>query len=1101
MALVCAVLTAALVVVLGPASQHPEHAAADTTTQSGTTLRDNWDSAEPSLTPSSVTPATFGQLYSTPIGGQIYARPLVWHGTVLAATETNQVAAIDSASGAIEWSHDFGTPWNVSEIPGCTDISPTSGITATPVIDPATGTAYFVTKSYITGDSGPTQIEMHAVDVTTGYEQPGWPVVFRGTASNDPTSNFNPTNLIARPSLLLLGGTVYAALGSLCDTEPFQGWVIGVKTATASLSTLWTSEAHAGSSAAGSVWQSGSGLVSDGANSMLLVTGNGATPAAGPGQAQPPPGTLGNAVARLTVQPDGSLQTTDFFAPADAASLNADDLDQGSGGIAALPDQMGTTSHPHLLVQAGKTGIVYLLDRDHLGGEAQGPNGGDAAVQEFGGGTSQEGGPQGIGQVYATAAAWPGDGRWVYLDSVCPPGQVNPDGGDLYAFSESVDGSGNPVFTQAGDTGQSVGYGSSSPVVTSNGSVDGSAVVWLINRTSSDASNLEAFGTVPVGGTLPLLWSAALGATPKFQTPTTDSGRVYVGTSDGRLESFGPASAAPPLAASPSTFPDTADGATSRLDVTVTATRTVTVTSLTTTGSEFASVNGPALPVTIPAGGQLTVPISFSPEQSGPTAGSLVLGASDGTTSAVALQGVGTVPPGALTADPAVLDIGVVAPGGPPVTEPVTFTNTTANPETVHGMLDPNAPFAVQGASAPGSVVQPGGQVNIEVTYNPPAAIGSNHDVLGVTTDQGLASVPLTAATGTGSPELVISPASVDLGVVNQGTPATTEVTVSNGGGTNLTVTASLPPSDPGFTVSNPVTPGTIIPPGQTVVSQVSFDPPYEGVFGDSWSITTDDGSGAHLVTFSAKGLPAGIVDSPAQGGWIDNGTATQEGNTLQLTDTTTLGSAGSAFFPRPVDANGLSVSFTATIGGGSGADGMTLALADPSNGNTALGGLGGGLGFAGIEGTAIGLDTYPTDFVGIAEGADPSGIFPAWLAQTSAVPPLRQGSHQVLVTVVNGTITVSIDGAEVLASAVSLPPKVLVGFTAGDGTFTDAHDVSDVSITTDAGTLPTTALSEFSLPVALPSVAASLLTATWWFRRRRRSAPVVASGNGAPAR
>ena len=443
----------------------------------------------------------------------------MWHGSVLVATETNQVAAIDDASGAVEWSHQFGTPWNVSDIPGCTDITPTSGITSTPVIDPATGIAYFVTKAYIAGDSGPSEIEMHAVDMTSGDEEPGWPVVFRGTASNDPTSTFNPAHLIARPSLLLLGGVVYAGLGSLCDTTPFQGWVIGVNTATARLSTLWTTEAHAAAlGGGGSVWQSGSGLVSDGPDTMLLVTGNGVTPAPGPGQAQPPPGYLGNAVARLTVQPDGSLEATDFFAPADAATLNDDDLDQGSGGIAALPDQMGTASHPHLLVQAGKSGIVYLLDRDHLGGEAQSPGGGDADVQEFGGGTAPAGGPQGIGQVYGTAAAWPGDGRWVYLDSVCPPGQVNIDGGDLYAFSESVDASGNPVFTQAGDTGQTVGYGSSSPVVTSDGTTDGSAVVWLINR-NGDNGVLEAFGTVPVGGTLPLLWSAPALAPPRSSRP------------------------------------------------------------------------------------------------------------------------------------------------------------------------------------------------------------------------------------------------------------------------------------------------------------------------------------------------------------------------------------------------------------------------------------------------------------------------------------------------------------------------------------------------------------------------------------------------------
>jgi len=1097
LALASAVVAGTLVLMLAPLGQH-QRAGADVTTQSGTTLRDNWDSAEPGLAPSALTSSNFGQLYSTPVGGQVYARPLVWHGTVLVATETNRVAAIDAASGALEWSHQFGTPWNVSDIPGCTDISPTSGITGTPVIDPATGIAYFVTKSYISGDSGPSEIEMHAVDMTSGDEEPGWPVVFQGTASNDPTSTFNATNLISRPSLLLLNGVVYAGLGSLCDTEPFQGWVIGVSTATARLSTLWTTEPHAAAwGAGGSVWQSGSGLVSDGPNTMLLVTGNGVTPPAGGGQAEPPPGDLGNAVARLTVEPDGSLQTTDFFAPADAASLNYDDLDQGSGGIAALPDQMGRANHPHLLVQAGKSGIVYLLDRDNLGGEAQGPGGSDAAVQEFGGGTAPGGGPQGIGQVYDTPAAWPGDGGWLYLDSTSPPGQVNTNGGDLYAFSESVDGSGNPVFTQVGDTGQTLGYGSSSPVVTSDGTTDGSAAVWLIERTSDGASELEAFGTVPVGGTLPLLWSAPLGATPKFQTPTTDSGRVYVGTNNG-LEAFGPTSSAPPLEAAPSSFPDTSDGTTSQLDVTVTSTRAVTVTSLSTTQPEFAPVDAPALPVTVPAGGQLTVPVAFSPDQAGPVAGSLVFGASDGTTSAVALQGTGTVPPGALTTDPAALDFGVVVAGGPPVTRPVTFTNETANPETVDGVLNPSAPFAVESAPASGSVVQPGAQVTVEVTYDPPSTVGTASSLFGVTTDQGLASVPLTAATGTGSPELVISPSSADLGAVNQGTPATTEVTVRNAGNTNMTVTASVPPSTPGFTVTDPVAPGTVIPPGQAVISKVTFDPPSEGVFSDSWSITTDDGSGQHLVTFSAEGLPAGVVDSPAQGGWVDNGTATQEGGTLQLTDATTPSSAGSAFFPTPVDANALSVSFTATIGGGSGADGMALVLADPSNGDNDVGYAGGGLGFAGIVGTAVGLDTYPTDFVGIAQGSDPSDTLPGWLAQTTAVPPLRQGSHQVLVTVDNGTITVSIDGTQVLSTAVSLPPTVLVGFSGGDGSLTDAHDVSDVSITTDAGTLPPTALAEWSLPLGLPVLCAVLLGACWWFRRRRRTAPVPALGPGA---
>ena len=44
----------------------------------------------------------------------------------------------------------------------------------------------------------------------------------------------------------------------------------------------------------------------------------------------------------------------------------------------AIPDGFGTPAHPHLLVQVGKDGRVFLLDRDNLGGTGQGPGGGDA---------------------------------------------------------------------------------------------------------------------------------------------------------------------------------------------------------------------------------------------------------------------------------------------------------------------------------------------------------------------------------------------------------------------------------------------------------------------------------------------------------------------------------------------------------------------------------------------------------------------------------------------------------------------------------------------------------------------------------------------------
>jgi len=59
------------------------------------------------------------------------------------------------------------------------------------------------------------------------------------------------------------------------------------------------------------------------------------------------------------------LSVQDYFTPFDQKDLNARDADLGSQGPVLLPDQPG--KHPHLLVVVGKGGVLYVLDRDHLG--------------------------------------------------------------------------------------------------------------------------------------------------------------------------------------------------------------------------------------------------------------------------------------------------------------------------------------------------------------------------------------------------------------------------------------------------------------------------------------------------------------------------------------------------------------------------------------------------------------------------------------------------------------------------------------------------------------------------------------------------------------
>ena len=55
--------------------------------------------------------------------------------------------------------------------------------------------------------------------------------------------------------------------------------------------------------------------------------------------------------------------------------------------------------------------------------------------------------------------------------------------------------------------------------------------------------------------------------------------------------------------------------------------------------------------------------------------------------------------------------------------------------------------------------------------------------------------------------------------------------------------------------------------------------------------------------------------------------------------------------------------------------------------------------------------------------------------------------THSVTIVLDNGLLTVAVDGTPVMSQAVSVGPKVLVGFTASSGAQTDIHSVSNVSV------------------------------------------------------
>jgi len=80
--------------------------------------------------------------WSVPVDGLLYAAPLLAAGRVFAATESDTVYAFDAATGGLAWQRHLADPMRGSQLP-CGNIDPT-GITGTPVIDPAGSTLYVV---------------------------------------------------------------------------------------------------------------------------------------------------------------------------------------------------------------------------------------------------------------------------------------------------------------------------------------------------------------------------------------------------------------------------------------------------------------------------------------------------------------------------------------------------------------------------------------------------------------------------------------------------------------------------------------------------------------------------------------------------------------------------------------------------------------------------------------------------------------------------------------------------------------------------------------------------------------------------------------------
>ena len=1019
-------------------------------------LGTNWY-PDAGISPTQVNAKDFGELFDVTLPsvngiapGEIYAQPIAADGLLLVVTEDDNAYGVNPTSGAVVWSRNFGPAWRAATI-NCGDIAPNVGITGTPVIDIATGVAYFTTDT--TPATGGAMWQMQAVELKSGQEVANFPVTIQGTATNAPGKTFDPVQELQRPGLALVKGVVYAAFGSHCDLPTWYGWIVGV-TPKGGLKDMWVDETGSGDGAG--IWGPG-GIVVDSAGNLYVSTGNGDVPPVGPGLDVPQPTGLGECVLRLSTS-GAHLKLADYFCPSDANELNSFDGDLGSGSPTGLPASFGTSKDPDLLVEAGKSGEVYLLDRNNLGGFDQGPHGGDKVVSETG--------P--LGGVWSHPAVWPGDGGYVYITTAPSPAGAEGGGGAEMDTYQRVVSSSHVSLNWVGDV-PDMPFGSSPPIVTSDGTVAGSGVVWVIARTGlTNTADLVAYGAVPVAGTsaspagnLPVLWKVNVGNSTKFNPPLAYDGRIYVANYDGQTLAFGPRSGVPPLTGGAVEAEDTVLGSASQTDATFTASGGVTVTGVSisvSTASASGAFTTPALaaPVRRSSGGRLPVPVTFDPQIVGGQRGTLTLTTNLGTVS-VPVSGRG-IPEGApIAATPPSLNFGVRPIGGGTIDATVSFQNTSSSPvavDSVHIETGSRVPFSIGTLPKRLPAIAPQGTLSVPVVFTPPGTSGdfvqTFDDHLVIKTSAGETTVPLEGSAAP-DPQITISSLQLGVGTVAIGQSGIVSFTVGNQGGTPLTITKSKPPTASGFKALTSLSEGTVIPAHAQEAETVRFSPTRAGPALTTWVINGNDTSGIQTITFTGTGAHEEVIPSPLRPGWTLSGQATRAGRYLQLTSTAP-DAAGAAFWKTAVAPNGLRVSFNASFTGGTGGDGLTFALATAKVVPPGPGAAGSGLGLAGLDGVAVALQTFPNaqnpsgNAIGVVTSTHGVKTL-KWQKAVNTIPALHSSPAQVTVTVSKDVMNVAVDGFTVLTQPVALPKYVYVGFTAGTGSRTDRQLISAVQL------------------------------------------------------
>jgi Protein of unknown function (DUF1573)/Abnormal spindle-like microcephaly-assoc'd, ASPM-SPD-2-Hydin len=269
----------------------------------------------------------------------------------------------------------------------------------------------------------------------------------------------------------------------------------------------------------------------------------------------------------------------------------------------------------------------------------------------------------------------------------------------------------------------------------------------------------------------------------------------------------------------------------------------VTLSQLSVSAKDF-SVSGITTPVTLGAGQNASINVTFQPSVSENVTGSITVASSQGANAVIAVSGNGVQP--ALSITPSSVGFGNVTVGSP-ASQTIQLQNSGTGSLTVTQVGVTGSGFTLGTVALP--VTLSSGQTSsFNVQFNPTAAGGETGSVSVVSNAANSPAVIGLSGTGIAATQtLTFSTTSIAFGNVNAGASATQSVTLTNSGNSSVTV-SQISESGSGFSLAGAGTPVTLSA-GQTMTFGVVFSPS-----------ATGSESGSVTVTSSASGSPKTIA-------------------------------------------------------------------------------------------------------------------------------------------------------------------------------------------------------------------------------------------------